>query len=185
MTSHLISLIENRGETIKQSRPSDPTCPFCGIINDGDPAHIAFENEDVIAILDILPISRGHTLVIPKAHHEKVSDLPDAIGASIGRVLPRIARAVCRAIKTLEGGSEEAMLAEDHSFNVVSNSGHLQVVPHVHFHIVVAPAYGKTSRKWKKPADFVMGGRAELNEQDGTLVARTIREAIAAEESKL
>lgn len=89
------------------------------------PSHKIYEDEHVFAFLDINPLSRGHTLVIPKQRYERLDQLPEELGAAIGRVLPRIAAAVCQA--TGAG-----------SFNVLCNAGRDagQVVPHVHFHII-------------------------------------------------
>jgi len=79
----------------------------------------------VVAFLDVNPISRGHTLVIPREPAETLDKLSDEVGAAIGRTLPRIARAVLAAT----GAS---------AFNVLQNNGPMahQAVHHVHFHII-------------------------------------------------
>ncbi|MFW5653593.1 MAG: HIT family protein [Planctomycetota bacterium] len=89
------------------------------------PSHKVYEDDHVFAFLDINPVSRGHTLVIPKQRYERLDDLPEELSAAIGRVLPRLASAVCKA-------------SGAHSFNVLSNTGKEagQVIPHVHFHII-------------------------------------------------
>lgn len=63
---------------------------------------------------DILPIRPGHLLVIPKLHYARVSHLPDEVSANLGRVLPRISRAMCRAL-------------DQPDYNIVSNQGYAQV----------------------------------------------------------
>jgi len=104
---------------------SDLTHLFEKIARGDVPSHKVYEDEQVFAFLDINPLSRGHTLVIPRQRYERLDDLPPEVGAAIGRALPRIAAAVCRATGA-------------HSYNVLSNTGREagQVVPHVHFHII-------------------------------------------------
>lgn len=89
------------------------------------PCHRVYEDDHVLAFLDIGPLSRGHTLVIPKERKAFLHELSDESAAAIGRVLPRLARAVMKAT----GAS---------AYNVLQNNGaeaH-QAVFHVHFHII-------------------------------------------------
>lgn len=98
---------------------------FQKILNGEIPCHKVYEDEHVLAFLDIYPLSHGHTLVIPKEPAETLDQLSDESAAAIGRVLPRLCRAVRKATGT-----------ED--FNVLQNNGapaH-QAVNHVHFHII-------------------------------------------------
>jgi histidine triad (HIT) family protein len=87
-----------------------------------------YEDDLVLAFLDVGPLSRGHTLVIPKEPAATLDALSDESAAAIGRVLPRIARAL-RAATGVE------------QFNVLQNNGPLahQAVFHVHFHIIPKP----------------------------------------------
>ena len=89
------------------------------------PCHRIYEDEHVLAFLDIFPLSRGHTLVIPKEPAETLDKLSDEAAAAIGRVLPRIARAVMAATGTDQ-------------YNLLQNNGPRahQAVFHVHFHII-------------------------------------------------
>lgn len=98
---------------------------FTKIISGQIPSHKVYEDDKVFAFLDIGPLSRGHTLVVPKEPAETLDKLSDDSAAAIGRVLPRIARAVMRAT----GAS---------AFNVLQNNGGMahQAVFHVHFHII-------------------------------------------------
>lgn len=89
------------------------------------PCHRVYEDEHVLAFLDIGPLSPGHTLVIPKERKAHLHELSDDAAAAIGRVLPRL----CRAVLEATGAS---------SYNVLQNNGapaH-QAVFHVHFHII-------------------------------------------------
>jgi histidine triad (HIT) family protein len=101
---------------------------FQKIIAGQIPCHKVYEDEKVLAFLDINPLSRGHTLVIPKEPAETLDQLSDESAAALGRVLPRICRAVIAASGTRE-------------YNVLENNGRgaHQVVQHVHFHIIPKP----------------------------------------------
>jgi len=98
-------------------------------ILDGEiPCHRVYEDEHVLAFLDVNPLARGHTLVIPKEPAETLDRLSDASAAAIGRVLPRICRAVCEATGVCD-------------YNVLQNNGAAahQAVRHVHFHVIPRP----------------------------------------------
>lgn len=92
------------------------------------PSHKLYEDDLVYAFLDIAPLSFGHALVIPKERARTLDQLSDESSAAIGRVLPRL----CRALKRLTGVA---------AFNVLENNESLahQAVPHVHFHIIPKP----------------------------------------------
>jgi histidine triad (HIT) family protein len=98
---------------------------FSKIIRGEIPCHKVYEDAHVLAFLDINPLSHGHTLVIPKEPAVTVDQLSDDAAAALGRVLPRISRAVLAAT-----GAK--------AFNILQNNGvsaH-QAVFHVHFHII-------------------------------------------------
>lgn len=98
---------------------------FAKIIAGDIPCHKVYEDDQVLAFLDINPLSRGHTLVIPKEAVATLDELSDESAAAIGRVLPRIARAVLAATGAT-------------AFYVLQNNGSAahQAVFHVHFHII-------------------------------------------------
>jgi histidine triad (HIT) family protein len=89
------------------------------------PCHRVHEDDHTLAFLDIAPLSPGHTLVIPKQARAYLHELDDEYAAAIGRVLPRVARAVMAA-----SGAE--------AYNILQNNGRgaHQAVFHVHFHII-------------------------------------------------
>lgn len=98
---------------------------FGKIVRGEIPCHKVYEDAHVLAFLDIGPVSRGHTLVIPKEPAATLDQLSDEAAAAVGRVLPRIARAVLKATGA-------------NAYNVLQNNGpeaH-QAVFHVHFHII-------------------------------------------------
>ncbi|MHC4975879.1 MAG: HIT family protein [Planctomycetota bacterium] len=98
---------------------------FTKIINGQIPCHKVYEDELTFAFLDIQPLSRGHTLVIPKEPAPTLDALSEASSAAIGGVLPRLCKAVCEAVGTRD-------------YNVLQNNGAAahQAVFHVHFHII-------------------------------------------------
>ncbi len=102
-----------------------PDTIFDQILSGQIPSYTVYEDEQVYAFLDIHPLSPGHTLVIPRERRAFLHELSDESAAAIGRVLPRICRAVLAAT-----GAEH--------YNVLQNNGapaH-QAVFHVHFHVI-------------------------------------------------
>ena len=126
-------------------------------ILDGEiPAHKVYEDEHVLAFLDIGPLSQGHTLVIPKERKPFLHELSDDQAAAIGRVLPRLARAVMKAT-----GAK--------AYNVLQNNGleaH-QAVFHVHVHIIPKLGEQGLGVGWKP-------GKLE----DGEALAKRIQQAL-------
>ncbi len=97
-------------------------CLFCRIVSGDEPAHLVFEDELSLAFLDVRPLFEGHALLVPRAHHQTLVDLPAEL------VGPYFANA-----QLLSGAITQAMGAQG-SFvainNVVSQS-----VPHLHVHV--------------------------------------------------
>jgi len=102
---------------------SEEDCPFCAIVrtyphpasnfvsDDSEgAAHIILSNPHVLAFLDRLPLTKCHTIIIPRTHFELLSDIPSTYAAELGRVLPVISRAVVEV-----SGAD--------GFNVVQNNG--------------------------------------------------------------
>ncbi|KAH7336834.1 HIT-like domain-containing protein, partial [Rhizoctonia solani] len=126
----------------------------------------------VLAILDIQPIRRGHALVIPKPHVQRLSDLSPELAGAVGAAVSRVTGAICRGLGIT-------------ALNVVSNQEYAQAVPHVHYHIVPAPDLLNTGtsgnfnessatesssifmREWLR--------RAELDDSEGFQLSEQIR----------
>ncbi|MCI4372081.1 MAG: HIT domain-containing protein [Thermoplasmata archaeon] len=102
-------------------------CVFCEIIAHSSPAYVVFEDESTMAFLDLFPFTRGHLLVVPKHHGERLTDLPPESQAALIRTLDIMCRRAER-------------LAPD--YNVALNAGAAagQIIFHVHFHVI--PRYG-------------------------------------------
>ncbi|MBT4334650.1 HIT family protein [archaeon] len=99
------------------------TCIFCKIINGDVPCDKVYEDDKTLAFLDLNPVARGHTLVIPKKHFETMDEMDEETAAAVIETTQKIARAV---LKFNDG------------YNVNQNNKPEagQVVPHVHYHIV-------------------------------------------------
>ncbi|MFT5441920.1 MAG: histidine triad (HIT) family protein [Myxococcota bacterium] len=111
---------------------------FDKIISGDIPSYKVYEDEHVYSFLDINPISFGHTLVIPKEAKAKLHELTDESAAAIGRVLPRL----CRAVMAASGADD---------YNILQNNGAAahQSVFHVHFHIIPKFADTGLGLGWK------------------------------------
>lgn len=110
---------------MSETEPHHDRTIFDRILDGEIPCHKVYEDEHVLAFLDIGPLSLGHTLVIPKERRPFLHQLSDDSAAALGRVLPRLARAVMAATGAT-------------AYNVLQNNGSAahQVVQHVHFHII-------------------------------------------------
>ncbi len=104
-------------------------CIFCEIAKGNIPSNIVYEDDDVIAILDLAQTTKGHTLVMPKEHYDDITAIP----------ADELARVIA-VVKDLAIKITEKLGA--HGFNVLVNTGEVagQTVKHLHFHIV--PRYG-------------------------------------------
>jgi histidine triad (HIT) family protein len=100
-------------------------CIFCGIVERSIPAYVIFEDDQFIAFLDRYPISIGHTLVLPKAHLERVRDMSvEAFCALYSRVY-----AVNQIITSRLGATASHISIND---GAAAN----QLIPHLHVHII-------------------------------------------------
>ncbi|KAJ7366585.1 HIT-like protein [Mycena albidolilacea] len=169
MTSFLIKAHENRAQS---SWNGYKDCAFCRIIKDELPSFRVFENDLVVAVLDILPLRKGHTLVIPKAHFSRLSELPPEYAAAVGLAVTKVAHALTQAL-------------DNTALNVVCNQEYAQAVPHVHYHVIPAPTFGKQPLTpvakdtepltMKEMHQREFDGRTELDEEEGEILAKQIR----------
>ncbi len=100
-------------------------CIFCKIASGDIPCAKVYEDDKVIAFLDIAPMKKGHTLVVPKEHHKGLIDMPDNILAETIKAVKKVAKAVVKATNA-------------DGFNIEQNNGSVagQGVMHFHFHII-------------------------------------------------
>lgn len=113
------------------------SCIFCDILDGKRTSHILYEDASHIAFLDKYPIDVGHSLVVPRKHHEKITDMtPEDVG-NVFSIVPKIAKAVLDAT-----GAD--------AFSLGQNNGRAakQIIPHVHIHII--PRYNSKGTVWTK-----------------------------------
>lgn len=101
---------------------------FAKIIDGDIPCHKVYEDDYVLAFLDVAPLSNGHTLVIPKQIASSLHELSEESASALGVALVRVSKAVLQATGAT-------------AYNVLQNNGEIahQAVFHVHFHII--PTY--------------------------------------------
>jgi histidine triad (HIT) family protein len=98
-------------------------CVFCEIVAGRQPAHVVLDDELVMAFLDTRPLFAGHTLLVPREHHETLADLPTDMLAPYFERAQRLSEAM------------ETTLGAAGSF-VAMNNRVSQSVPHLHTHVV-------------------------------------------------
>ena len=98
-------------------------CLFCKISNKEIPSRIITETENSIAFLDAFPVSRGHTLVIPKNHYEKVQDMTDIdnndLFDTVHKVISKVDKLTGSTLLAIHNGKDSG-----------------QEIPHVHVHLI-------------------------------------------------
>lgn len=104
-------------------------CIFCKIVNGEIPAAKVFENEHVLAFLDISQVTKGHTLVIPKIHKENLFELTPEIARNVFEVIPTIANALKKEFEPV-------------GLNTINNNGEKAGQSVFHFHLHLIPRYG-------------------------------------------
>ncbi|WP_458207487.1 HIT family protein [Haladaptatus sp. NG-SE-30] len=136
-------------------------CIFCQIVAGDIPSRTVYEDDTVFAFLDVNPLAPGHTLVIPKDHHETLADLPDDTAADVFAALHHLTPTV-----------EDAVDAD--ASNVAFNNGEEagQEVPHVHGHII--PRFDGDGGR---PIHAIAGSSPDLSDDELDDIAADIRDA--------
>jgi histidine triad (HIT) family protein len=138
----------------------DPDCSFCAIVAGELDAHIVFEDEDSLAFLDNRPLFPGHSLLVPREHHEAIWDLPDELLDTLFRNARLLSLAVRDAMS-----AQGAFVAAN---NIVSQS-----VPHFHVHVV------PRNRKDGLRGFFWPRRRYEEDSGEALAAAEAVRRAVA------
>jgi histidine triad (HIT) family protein len=112
-------------------------CLFCKIVAGKIPAEKIYEDEDILAFMDIGPISDGHSLVIPKYHCELLHECPPEVLGKVGSQLGKIAGAVSSSMNS-------------DGYNILCNNGRAagQLVKHLHFHIIPRNVSDGVFNRW-------------------------------------
>ncbi len=137
-------------------------CIFCKIVEGEIPAKSVYEDDEVLAFLDVNPLTPGHTLVIPKVHVERIAERDAATAAGYFEQVPRIVDAVQAGVD-----ADGATLA----WNDGRAAG--QEVPHAHLHIVPrrdGDAHG--------PIHALFGGQEDLPEGEMDEIQQAIQEGM-------
>ena len=104
---------------------NEDSCIFCRIAQKQVPASLVYEDENVMAFLDIKPLNEGHTLVIPKAHYESIFEIPLDLVAYLHGVTKKIAFAV-----------KKATGADGISISQQNGKAAGQEIFHLHVHVI-------------------------------------------------
>lgn len=112
-------------------------CIFCDIISKNREGHFIYEDKSHVAFLDKYPIDKGHALVVPKKHHEKITDMSQEKVGELFSKIPSIAKAIMKTTGAV-------------AFSLAQNNGRAakQIIPHVHVHII--PRYAEMGAVWTK-----------------------------------
>ena len=136
-----------------------PECTFCRIVAGELPAEVVYEDETTIAFLDIAPLERGHTLVVPKHHTRNLFDIDPSLAAQVTRIVARIAPRLVAAV-----GADGLNVSQNNE----SAAG--QVVFHYHVHLIP---------RWERQEHFPRHrGRLSLSHEEMALIGQLIRDQI-------
>ncbi len=130
-------------------------CIFCKIINGEIPAAKVFENEHVLAFLDISQVTKGHTLIIPKVHKENLFELTPEIAKNLFEVVPEVANALKKTFEPV-------------ALNLLNNNGEKAGQSVFHFHMHLIPRYEDKDQDgfglvWKThPSDYTPESLQEM-----------------------
>jgi len=127
---------------------------FTRIIEGELPCYKLYEDEHVIAILDIQPLTRGHALLIPKEPAPSMDQLSEQSAAALGESLPK----VCRAILKATGAT---------AYNLIQNNGHEAGMSIAHVHIHIIPRYPESTHSFVWPY-------GEIDNTDAAKLAESI-----------
>ncbi|WP_332648548.1 HIT family protein [Lysinibacillus sp. 54212] len=129
-------------------------CLFCKIINGDIPSTKVYEDEHVYAFMDIMPLTKGHTLLIPKKHCKDLFEMSEDVASNLYRAAPKVANAIKAAFEPV-------------GLNTVNNNGAAagQTVFHYHLHLI--PRYDETDglKVGWETKNFEMSELAETAEQ--------------------
>ena len=123
-------------------------CLFCKIANKEIPSRIITETENSIAFLDAFPVSRGHTLVIPKNHYEKVQDMADIdnndLFDTVHKVISKVDKLTSSTLLAIHNGKDSG-----------------QEIPHVHVHLIPRESHDQAG-----PVHSMFKNRPKLSDEE-------------------
>ena len=104
------------------------SCIFCAIVDGSAPSRRLYEDDRTLAFLDIVPLTRGHALVVPKRHAENLFDIDEDDLAAVARTAKRVGGAAMRAF-----GAD--------GLNLLQTNGAVAMQTVFHLHVHVLPRY--------------------------------------------
>ncbi len=131
---------------------------FTQIINGQLPCHKVYEDEHVIAFLDIQPLTRGHTLVVPKEPAPSFDQLSTESASALGGALPAICRGVMKATGAI-------------AYNLIQNNGHEAGMSVAHVHIHIIPRFPESTHSF-------LWEYGTINHEEASSLAESIRELL-------
>ena len=105
-------------------------CLFCKIINGEIPSTKVYEDEHVYAFMDIMPVAKGHTLIIPKEHCKDLFEMPEEVAGNLYKAAPKVANAIKKAFNPI-------------GLNTINNNGAAAGQTVFHFHLHLIPRYNE------------------------------------------
>ena len=133
-------------------------CIFCKIVSKEIPSEVIYEDDKILAFLDISPVNKGHSLVIPKKHYENSLETPEEILKELIVVVKKVAL----AIKKVTG-------AEGINFGVNNGAAAGQMIFHTHMHVIP---------RFKSDGLKLWGSGEYENEQEAKQFAEKIKEKL-------
>lgn len=140
---------------------TEDNCIFCKIVNNDIPSYKVYEDDAVVAFLDISQVTKGHTLIIPKHHARNIYELPATVARDVFQAVPAIANAIQRETGAI-------------GMNILSNAEAIAGQTVYHFHIHLLPRYGKEdgfSATWETHQD-------DYSSEDMQAIASGIKEKL-------
>lgn len=122
---------------------TEANCIFCKIVNNEIPSYKVYEDDAVVAFLDISQVTKGHTLIIPKHHARNIYELPAGVARDVFQVVPTVANAIQKETGAI-------------GMNILSNAEAIAGQTVYHFHIHLLPRYDETDgfdAKWETHQD--------------------------------
>ena len=133
-------------------------CLFCKIVDGEIPCHKVYEDDLIIAFLDIQPLTRGHTLVIPKEHAPSMDKLSPDSAAALGKALPIVSSAVLKSTGAI-------------AYNLVQNNGPEAGMSIAHVHIHIIPRYPDSTHSF-------LWDYGKIDHKDAKILTESISDAM-------
>lgn len=135
---------------------------FSKIILKEIPAHFVYEDDLVVAFLDISQATKGHTLVVPKVEYKDIFEVPEKTASHLFGVAVKLSKAIQKAFGA-------------HAMNILSNNGEMAGQTVFHFHIHLIPRYERSDENLFK----LKNNQGNLSVDDYKERARMIKEALS------